>query len=126
ATLYDRQVANLKVVIVDNVSVDSYRFSVIDHESRVLFSASDIGQASVSISDNEIINLARYAPLPVEGVEFTLVVEATDSNNNNANISKKIRVLPDAPPKISLVSRIPDGSPIQGSLAFYRLLVEDD
>lgn len=126
ATLFDRQKAALEFALVDNVSLSSCRVSIIDSETRVVLSQSNINQPSTNISSQDAIDLSRYVPLAAAGAEFTLLIEAEDKSGNKTNLSQKIRVSPDASPVVSVLSRMPESDPMQGALAFYRLQVNDD
>src|SRR5690606_13269335 len=125
-TPYDRPPVTLDFAIVHNVSVRSYQVRIIDHENRVVLEKTDLDQASVKVQDADVINLARYAPLAAEGTEFTLAVEATDRQGNRANLSRKVRVAPDAAPKVRIRSRVPQDNPVQGGLAHFQFEVADD
>ena len=125
-TIIDRQDFRFEATITDNIFVSSYRISVLDTQTRELVSEDDITAASVSIRENNIIDLTRYVPLPEDGVDLSIIISATDTSGNEASNSRLLSVLPDQVPDISLVSNVPQDNLTKGSPLFTRVRVTDD
>jgi hypothetical protein len=125
-TLYDRQSPNFKLLIKDNVQLDSYRVSVIDSETREVLSEDNLETRSVEVIEQDIIDLARYSPLPEKGATFTVAVTASDNSGNTETASQLFTVLPDQAPNLELVKAIPASNLVRGQTLFARVRVTDE
>ncbi|MEE8058698.1 MAG: hypothetical protein V3T17_12830 [Pseudomonadales bacterium] len=125
-TLYDRQYTELEMVITDNHRVGAYKVSVIDTSPTVMLDVNGLDNNTIKVNVYDFIDLNQYAPLPAEGIELTLVVEAEDQTGNKSVERRTIKVLPDQPPVVTLVSSLPEDQYIRGQLGFQTLSVSDD
>ncbi|MGD8914399.1 MAG: Ig-like domain-containing protein, partial [Candidatus Thiodiazotropha sp.] len=124
-TVYDRQALEAVVQISDNIELESYSVFILGEEDSPLIEASGLSTNSVKAAGLSI-DLNAYTPLPDEGANFTLVVEATDSSGNLAQESHLVSIQPDEPPTLSVLDESPESDQVHGDLFHHTLRVNDD
>ncbi|RFA32307.1 hypothetical protein CAL65_20005 [Alkalilimnicola ehrlichii] len=122
--LYDRQPAYIQASISDNVAVAEYSVWL-DDADEPLAAESGLNAAMVETPVIEL-DLSEYAPLPAEGRELELVIRASDQAGNEAELRRRLQLLPDQPPELNLIDRAPNANPVRGGVSFYALRMRDD
>ena len=127
-TLYDRQLAFIDLFVSDNVQLSTVRVLLDDEfsvdESTLLFEETDIENKYFNWYQQ--LDLSPYAPIPVDGKEISLIVEAEDYFGNAERYLRLITILPDQPPVLTLKSSVPEGDVLKGGLVHDVFMVEDD
>ena len=134
--LYDRQETSINFSVSDNIQLESVRVTIEDdyltEEEKVLVDV--VGINSKSYSDiisslvNEVVNLDRYAEaLRTEAeVSFSVIIEAVDFFGNEARYVRRVTVLPDNAPRLSVASSEPAFDIVKGGYKQDRFTVDDD
>jgi len=123
-TVIDRQPLTAEIEIADNVGISAWRVYLGENADTPLAAEAGLDSGTIALNDIEI-DLEPFAPIPPEGVPFTLVVEAEDAAGNIAIERKTVRILPDRAPRL-IAAAFADAPAVSGGLLLHQLTVEDD
>lgn len=127
-TLIDRQNVNFNIEITDNVAVNSYQVFLLDGAETILLEKDSINEPSTKIitRDGLILDLAQYVPIPEQGRTITLKIQATDTTGNMTEQLHAMKILPNAPPQLTMTRELPEKAVVKGSVMSGAIKIEDD
>ncbi len=113
----ERQIVETNIEISDNVALSGYKIYLDGNADTPILEQQDVGSETVSISSSDLlIDLQQFAPIPEQGKNFSIVVEAEDTSGNRNTATRLVKIFPDSPPSFNVLDPSPENNPLRRRL----------
>ncbi|MES0328548.1 MAG: hypothetical protein ABUK13_10215, partial [Gammaproteobacteria bacterium] len=133
--VYDRQPLSVHFGVEDNILLDTVKVMIVGEPAdQPRLNLINLNNKEFQTSQLEgvdlqglAIDLNTYIPIVGQGKYFTVIINATDTSGNTAEIKQLVNVLPDLSPTVSIVEWNPEDNKMDaGALAYQQVNIEDD